>query len=190
MIVIIGPSGSGKTTIANMLQKRGYKLSISYTTRKPRKGEVNGVHYRFITKDEFRKKIMQDFFVEWAPVGDELYGTSKEDLIDDIIKIVEPNGLRQLMSKGDILVTYISAPDSLRMERMKKRGQDEDEICSRDIIDKTVFTPDVEELACIVFDNSGPITEEKIDKLHEAIQVCQMLAKPMSKHKNIPKIYI
>jgi guanylate kinase len=187
MIVIVGPSGSGKTAIAEKLAGMGYKLSISYTTRKPRKGEVNGVHYHFVSKDEFREKIMQGFFVEWATVGDDLYGTSKDDAIDNIIKIVEPNGLRQLMSKCKTLVVYIKTPDKVRTLRMVERGDDEDSIAKRIIIDGAIFTPEVEKLAQVVYENYEPITQQRIEKLHEVIQVCQNV---MSKHKIIPTVQI
>jgi len=80
LIIITAPSGAGKTTlIKKLLKDDKYHLSVSYTTRSPRKGEINGVDYNFITDDEFLQKKDNDFFAEWALVHNHYYGTSKED---------------------------------------------------------------------------------------------------------------
>ena len=90
-LVVCGPSGVGKGTIitrfmqdslsSNMLPKFGF--SVSHTTRQPRPGEVDGVHYNFVTRDFFEQKIVSnDFYIEWAEVHGNMYGTSFQAISD------------------------------------------------------------------------------------------------------------
>lgn len=75
-LVITGPSGAGKSTIIEkILENKLFKLSVSYTTRQPREGEVNGKNYVFVSRDEFERKIEKGFFLEYAQFGENLYGT-------------------------------------------------------------------------------------------------------------------
>lgn len=86
IIVFSAPSGGGKTTLLNYLKANLPELvySISATTRKPRSGEINGVHYFFLTEDEFKSRIEKDQFAEWAVVHGNYYGTPKS-FIDSTI---------------------------------------------------------------------------------------------------------
>ena len=89
LIVMSGFSGAGKGTIVKeILNKYGddYKLSISATTRQPRKGEEDGKDYFFLTKDKFESMIEQDGFVEWAEYVGNYYGTPKEWVEDQLNK--------------------------------------------------------------------------------------------------------
>ena len=83
MLVISSPSGAGKTTLAAKLMDEFHDiaLSVSATTREPRPGEVDGEHYHFKTKDEFREMISNREFLEWALVFDNLYGTPRADTV-------------------------------------------------------------------------------------------------------------
>ena len=88
LIVISGPSGAGKGTICKELLKREDNLyiSVSATTRSPREGEVHGVNYYFLTKEEFKKKVDNNEFLEWAEVHGNYYGTPKfnvEEMINE-----------------------------------------------------------------------------------------------------------
>ena len=77
LYVISGPSGAGKgTLVSRVLEEHpDYVLSISATTRAPRQGEVDGVHYHFMSVDEFEDVIGKDGFIEWAQVHSNYYGT-------------------------------------------------------------------------------------------------------------------
>lgn len=89
-LVITGPSGAGKSTIINkLLENSLFKLSVSYTTRQPREGEVNGKDYVFVSKDEFRRKIDEGFFMEYAQFGENLYGTPLIHLNEESIVIFD-----------------------------------------------------------------------------------------------------
>jgi len=88
ILVVSGPSGSGKTSLARAVcEELGEKayFSISSTTRAIRDGEKDGVDYFFLSKEEFIKDIEEDYFLEWAEVHGNFYGTSKRQ-IDEALK--------------------------------------------------------------------------------------------------------
>jgi guanylate kinase len=80
IIIIVAPSGSGKSTLIEKVKSdfKNLEWSVSFTTRAKRQGEVEGIAYNFISKDEFIKRKEQDEFLEWALVHQNYYGTSKE----------------------------------------------------------------------------------------------------------------
>lgn len=80
LFVISGSSGVGKGTVIKEFLKKNpeFKLSVSCTTRKPREGEVDSVNYFFLTKEDFKLKIENDEFLEWAEFSGNMYGTQKE----------------------------------------------------------------------------------------------------------------
>ena len=84
LLVVSGPSGAGKGTICKALLNKNdqIKLSVSATTRKPRNGEVHGVNYFFIEKEEFTKMIENGEFLEYAQIYDNFYGTPKAAIIE------------------------------------------------------------------------------------------------------------
>lgn len=82
-IIVLGPSGVGKSTLIDALVKKypsAFGFSVSYTTRQPRPGEVDGVNYNFVSKDKFKQMILQDDFIEWAEVHTNMYGTAKSQI--------------------------------------------------------------------------------------------------------------
>lgn len=86
LIVVSGPSGAGKGTICKEVLERRSDIfvSTSATTREPRNGELEGLNYFFITREEFEKKIEEDEFIEYAEVYKNLYGTPKETVLDKL----------------------------------------------------------------------------------------------------------
>ena len=84
------PSGAGKTTITKKISQKypNIKISISHTTRKPRPNEIDGVDYHFVSKDKFKKLIKENNFYEYAKIFDNYYGTSKNQLINFMKKIM------------------------------------------------------------------------------------------------------
>ncbi len=83
-VVLSAPSGVGKTTIARALVEKedDFAFSVSATTREPRRGEIHGVDYWFLSEAEFRAKVDQGEFAEWAPVHGDLYGTPRKSLLE------------------------------------------------------------------------------------------------------------
>ena len=101
LICLVGKMAAGKDSIQKELIKMGMNSVVSYTTRPPRPGEVDGIAYHFITKEEFLEKEKQGFFAETTSynvaIGETwYYGSAVEDLTDDKVIIVNTHGLRQI----------------------------------------------------------------------------------------------
>ncbi|MDR2860671.1 MAG: guanylate kinase [Elusimicrobiota bacterium] len=138
IIVISAPSGAGKTTICNEIIKsdKNTIYSISYTTRKPRGNEKNGVEYFFTDIANFKKMLKADKFVEWAKVHDNYYATPKSFLsktiksgINILLDVDVQGGMKIKKHFPQACLIFIKVPSikALR-ERLIKRGQDNSEI--------------------------------------------------------------
>jgi len=87
VVVLSSPSGAGKTTLVKKIaQEKNFKISISYTTRKPRTNEVNGKDYFFISEEEFKNLIKNSEFLEYAKVFENYYGSSKSQVFENLNK--------------------------------------------------------------------------------------------------------
>ena len=138
LFVISAPSGAGKTTLCRKLLKKmpDMKLSVSYTTREPRKGEQNDVDYTFVTREKFKKMIDKGEFAEWAMVHGNLYGTSLKRIKDlnsrgyDIILDIDIHGAIQLRKNYDgALYIFVLPPSMEALEkRLVNRKTDSEEI--------------------------------------------------------------
>jgi len=131
LFVVSGPSGAGKTTLYREAASSlpNLKHSVSYTTRRPRPGEVNDRDYTFINRDEFKGMIDRAEFAEWAEIHGKLYGTSKkrlEETMDsgiDAILDIDVQGAEHLKKKYQGGVYIFVLPPSLEVleERLQKR---------------------------------------------------------------------
>jgi guanylate kinase len=167
LVVIAGPSGAGKSTIVRrLLDQRPFRFSVSATTRDPRPGELDGVHYRFLDVTQFRRMIGDSQFLEWADYGANLYGTPLAPVLDtldrgeDVLLEIEVQGARQVREAyPDALMIFIRAPslDELA-RRLRRRGDtNEDQIERRleiahwelsiaeNLFDHIVVNADIEE---------------------------------------------
>lgn len=144
ILIISGPSGCGKSTLLKEVYKdiNDYYFSISTTTRAPRVGEVNGVDYFFVTKEEFEKDIDNDDFLEYAKVHDNYYGTSLKPInkaLEEnklVIFDIDVQGHEIVRNKLDSIVTsvFITTPSLKVLEdRLNSRNTD-----SNDIIEKRI----------------------------------------------------
>jgi len=126
LVIISSPSGGGKTTIVERLleQHANFKRSISWTTREPRPAERNGVDYVFITRADFLKKRAAGFFLEWANVHGQLYGTPLSSCLGmmsdgyDVVLAIDVQGMRKIKKKAAkklALVTIFLMPPSLEV---------------------------------------------------------------------------
>lgn len=135
--VITGPSGAGKGTILRELLKleSGLRVSVSHTTRSPRPGEVDGRDYHFVSREQFDSMVKNGAFLEHAPYGGYLYGTSQEafqtalDAGGKVILEIECEGAQQVRTrflgeKTVVVSIFIkTSPEQLRA-RLVKRGAD------------------------------------------------------------------
>lgn len=141
MLVICAPSGTGKSTLTTRLRKEYPRLafSVSCTTRAPREGEVDGVHYHFLDREAFIKKRDAGFFAEWAEVHGNFYGTPKkalEDMLEegrDVLFDIDVQGaaqLRESMDEGCHVFLFPPSLAALR-ERLLGRNTDADGVIAR-----------------------------------------------------------
>lgn len=133
--IISGPSGVGKSTVLNALLKEYPDLyfSVSATTRGPREGEVDGIHYHFIAPEYFHQMIEEDAFLEYAEYVGNFYGTPKKFVDEamesgrDVILDIEIQGAQQICAKRPETVRIFIAPPSwAELERrLTSRGTDD-----------------------------------------------------------------
>ena len=138
LFILSAPSGAGKSSlIGALLQKHSdMKVSVSHTTRSPRPGEENGVHYHFVSVEEFKALIEKNDFFEWAQVFDNYYGTSKQAIESqleagiDVFLDIDWQGAQQIRKLVDDVETiFILPPSKEELEsRLNNRGQDSAEI--------------------------------------------------------------
>ena len=172
-VVVSGPSGVGKGTICNkLINELGAEYSVSYTTRSPREGEVNGVNYNFISRADFERKIREGDFIEYNLYNGNYYGTSRDFVIDklnkgiDVFTEIDVNGAKNIKRMfSDALLIYIAPPS---MEELKKRligrGTEdkdiieerlkiaEEELKYKDMYDYVVINDDIEKATRMVKD--------------------------------------
>ena len=143
LVIISGPSGSGKTSICKLLTKNHkIKQSVSYTTRKPREGERDGIEYCFIEKSEFEKLIEEDKLIEYAEYCGYLYGTSVSTIKEAIenkellILAIDVKGALQVIDKmPEAISIFIMAPDDKTLKlRLKNRLADNDTVIDKRFI--------------------------------------------------------
>lgn len=139
MFILSSPSGAGKTTISRMIlgADEQIKLSVSVTTRTPRPGEIDGVHYHFVTEAQFDAMVEEDDFYEWAHVFGHRYGTPKGHIRSglkegqDFLFDIDWQGTQQLFQKDqqDVVRVFILPPslEALR-QRLENRAQDSEEV--------------------------------------------------------------
>ena len=175
-IVLSAPSGAGKSSIIEGVRSRVTNLgySVSHTTRSPRRGEANGVHYHFVSKERFEKMIDEGAFAEWAMVYDDYYGTAFETLEgelqkgNDVILDLDPVGAKNIKKRFLDAVLIFVVPPSLEVleDRLRGRRTDSEDTIKKRleharsemreaqgydyIVVNNVLATAIEEVACII----------------------------------------
>ena len=187
LIVLSGPSGAGKGTICQEIlrQSPDVNYSVSATTRKPRPGEVDGVHYFFRARENFQDMIEKDELLEWAEFCDNYYGTPRfavEQAIQtgkDVILEIEIQGALQVKKRfpQGVFVFVIPPSMSVLSERIHKRGTE-----SEDVIQKRLETAIrelgyVTEYDYVVVNDELPVAVDKLKSILVA-EKCRVKRKP------------
>jgi guanylate kinase len=162
IIVVTGPSGAGKTTLVDAITKADplVRLSISYTSRAPRLGEVNGRHYHFITPLDFERRITIGEFIEYAKIYDNYYGTSKKWFSEqlntdpkDILLEIDYQGLKQVQSVFSEVISVLILPPSFSelSTRLKSRCTESDDAIQHRLTNATEEIKALSDCRYIIF---------------------------------------
>lgn len=145
LFIVTAPSGAGKTSLVKALLEKtsGLEVSVSYTTRKPRPGEQNGVHYHFVDVPAFERMIAEGLFLEHAKVFENYYGTSREKVAEklqhgvDLILEIDWQGARQVRTFFPNAVGIFVLPPSRTVleQRLRNRNTDSDTVINRRLQD-------------------------------------------------------
>ena len=183
VIILTAPSGSGKTTLAGRLMQDFpiIRFSVSATTRKPRKGEVHGRDYYFLTREEFQSKIAQNDFLEYEEFyNGTLYGTLKSDVENQLKKgyfvllDIEVKGAKNIKDQfgSECLSIFVSPPSIQELKnRLITRGTE-----SADTLKTRLERAEMEMLAATNFD-----TRIVNDELERAYQELKSIVEPFIK---------
>ncbi|MFN7136766.1 MAG: guanylate kinase [Thermomonas sp.] len=141
LYIVAAPSGAGKSSIVNAVLARdpGIRLSISFTSRAPRPGERHAEHYNFVSAAEFEAMVAAGDFFEYARVHGDWKGTARQSVEPalaaghDVLLEIDWQGARQVRQKvPDVVSVFILPPSRAALEeRMRKRGQDSEEVIQR-----------------------------------------------------------
>ena len=164
-VALIGISGAGKDTIKNLLIEKGLKPEVSYTTRPPRIGEIEGKSYYFKTEEEFHKIEMLEkvCFNGWW------YGTGKEEFANSEIFIFTPKGLALLPAENrkQLISVFLKVTPEEQLKRLTKRGDNLTELNRRIEADKNDFK-DFEDFN-LSFDTGRYTPQEATDSIYSFI---------------------
>lgn len=144
LFILSAPSGTGKTTLIGMMKDAlaafgGLAFSVSYTTRKPRQGEVDGRDYHFVDHATFQQRIDGGLFLEWAQVHNNYYGTSRDEVFPrlergiDVILDIDVQGAERVLARHPEANSIFVLPPSYQdLElRLHRRGLDQPEVIAR-----------------------------------------------------------
>lgn len=176
LFVLSGPSGVGKDTLLKEFLKTDLKITkcVTYTTRPPRPGEVDGVDYKFVSLAEFEELKRNNAFLEWAEIGGNLYATPRDFVErkleegEDIILKIDVQGATRVKELFPEAILIFVAPPSLEVlaERMRKRGSPEEEIERR----LEIASREMEMAGNYQFVLVNNDLEETLEKLYEIIK--------------------
>ena len=181
LLVISGFSGVGKGTAAKRLvEKYGYSLSVSATTRKPRTGEVDGREYFFKTEAEFKNLIDYNGFIEYARYVDNYYGTPRKFVEEElaaghnVILEIEVQGAFNIKKQyDDALLIFITAPSAQAIrERLIGRGTESEEVIHKRLERAKEESMDMTKYDYIVINDD---LEECVDRIHAIVQAKECL---------------
>ena len=193
ILVVSGPAGSGKGTVCKILRDSGeFEFSVSRTTRAPRPGEVDGSDYIFVTKDEFKKYLDEDDFLEYNEYCGEFYGTPRslaEEAVaagKNIILEIDVNGAAQVKEKCPEAVLVMLLPPSYAEQerRLRTRGTETEEKIRSRLAQAKVEMEQIGMYDYIVYNYTGE-TESAANRLRAIAEAerCSVKRMPDAKKK-------
>lgn len=194
LFIISGPAGSGKGTIVKRVRELApFDFSVSATTRSPRKGEEEGVHYYFVTKEDFEKKIADGEMLEYAQYVGNYYGTPKKPVDEalakgtNIILDIEVKGALQVKEKmPEAVMIYVLPPDyETLLARIRGRGTETEEVIQKRMTEAKTEIKTFPKYDYVVINRDGGIDEAAADVL--AILRAETMR--TSRNAEIPEIF-
>ncbi len=169
MIILIGPSASGKTAVGKYLEEKfNIKKVVTYTTRCIRCGEINGIDYHFLTKEEFLRKKEENFFFETMEYQNNFYGTSVSSIKNDSYMILDLNGYdKYARSAYFIKAYYLKCDKSVREKRMILRGDSLESVKKRLENDDAAFSLENRNFKGLVIDSTNKTIAEISKMIYE-----------------------
>lgn len=178
--LIVGASGSGKSTIGKILEEQGIPQLVSFTTRQKRKGEIDGQDYHFITREKL-EALSEKSIAEISEYNGNYYGLTKREVSDkldefrEVYFVTNEDGAKQIidMYPEDTVVFWLNVTIETMVERMRARGDEEEDILSRvehAIDNKEIFPPkSVEKYLYILDADNTPeeLSEEIVDRIYD-----------------------
>ena len=140
-IIIAGKAASGKDYLRKKFEGRGFKYSVSYTTRPPRPGEKHGEDYIFISSSEAHEMISSGQFYEWVEFNGWIYGTTRQQFYSDDIFIMTPTGISHILKedRSSCFIIFLDIDEATRRERLLSREMPGDSVERRLIADHQDF---------------------------------------------------
>jgi guanylate kinase len=186
MLIVSSPSGAGKTTLTRNLldQEENVSLSISVTTRPRRSSEIDGIHYKFLTRRQFELLRDGGELLEWAEVHDNFYGTPREPVETalaegrDVLFDIDWQGTQQLYAtmRSDVVSVFVLPPTAEELKlRLERRAEDNPEIISRRLKNAAEEIPHWEEYDYVLVNRDldksfmrlrGILTAERLKRVH------------------------
>lgn len=193
LYIVSAPSGAGKSSLLNALRGclQDVVVSVSHTTRKPRSGEQDGVHYHFTDVETFRQQVVDNNFLEYAQVFDNYYGTSRlsvNALLEsgkDVILEIDWQGARQVRERAkDVISIFILPPGVEALsERLYGRGQDSEEIIQRRMRDAQSEMSHYPEYDYIIINDEFEFALEELACIFRSERL--KLARQMRQHQSL-----
>ena len=124
-VILVGKAASGKDHMRKVMEGRGFTYGISYTTRPPREGEIDGRDYYFMTKDDFEDRIKNNFWYEWVEFNGWYYGTSYKQFKEQCnLFIMTPKGISHInpIDRKECTIIYLNMPIEVRRDRLHQRN--------------------------------------------------------------------
>ena len=141
-VILVGKAAAGKDHMRRILSGRGFQYGISYTTRPPREGEIDGRDYYFIPKELFEKGIDNDFWYEWVEFNGWYYGTSYDQFKEQCnLFIMTPKGIAHIdpIDRKECTIIYLDIPIAVRRKRLEEREMPGDSLERRIEADERDF---------------------------------------------------
>jgi len=193
LYVVAAPSGAGKTTLVRLLieQEAGVHLSVSFTTRPPRPGELDGRDYHFVDAAEFRAMIARQEFLEWAEVHGNFYGTSNKWIAEqlaaghDVLLEIDWQGAQQVRSAFPEAIGIFILPPSMDelTSRLTARGTDSADVITRRLAAAQAEMRHVGEFDYVIINAS---LEQALDDLRAVVRASRLsLAAQRARHASL-----